>query len=137
MAIGQKKLCVSKGCGGLRACCEHAQSRHNQQVEVLDLWAHPDNNHGGDGKGCTWFLTRQELGGDMGDGAPMPKFANKSAGKRRFIGKVGGRPLIRPDGSPLIIEGNSDKPLPEPPDLMVGRHIRNGRNINNDENGDK
>jgi len=111
--------CISKRCG-LSLACEHAQERHTTE-NIVDLWS----TSAKPGGGCIHYEVRKELNSTADKTGAMPKNLGQSSTLNHSLG--GGKKK-RPK-SKLILPPH----LQNPPDLMVKRHIQNGRNINNDE----
>jgi len=111
---GLPTFCVDGRRCGLGMLCEFAQERGGQSKKVESLWTSHKN---GD---CENYRPRKELGsaGDVPKSRPGYSRHNKHAFQKK-------------PGKHIGTLTTSD--LPEPPDLMVKRHIRNGHNIKGDD----
>jgi hypothetical protein len=100
---GTRKHCTDGKRCGMGMSCEHAQVR-DESVELISLWV-PD---GADNAACANWEPRRELcsEGDL--------FRNRKRHKHNQLRRSN---IVRPKA----------------PDLMVSRHIRDGRNIKGDD----
>jgi hypothetical protein len=102
---GIRKFCTDRKRCGLGIACEHGTER-NESCELVSLW-------GGSPAECPNFLPRKELNSE--NDVFRPK------GRKRHNQLNRSNPLIDP------------KSLPAPPDLMVSRHIKDGKNIKGED----
>lgn len=111
---GLRKLCTDAKRCGLGNLCEHALPR-DQSVELISAWT---SRKEGD---CENYFPRTELG-SLGD---VPKNRNR-AGQSKHNRHAPPRDKARQG---LILPPH----LQTPPDLMVKRHIKDGKNIKGDD----
>lgn len=117
---GLPKFCTDGKRCGMGMACEYSQTR-SESVEMMSLW-------GGSKGSCDNFMPRKELASegdvlrDRSGRSKHNRHAFKPTTSQANI--VGSKPsgLVDIHGRPLMT-----------PDLQVKRHIKNGRNINEDK----
>lgn len=114
---GIRKLCTDAKRCGMGPICEHAQTR-DQSCDLISAWT--THKYGE----CGNYLPRTELGstGDVPRSAPGRGSRHNRHAPDRATERAR---ILGADGKPIK--------LPDPPDLMVKRHIRNGQNIKGDD----
>jgi hypothetical protein len=102
---GIRKQCTDLKRCGLGNICEHAQTR-NESAELVSLW-------GGSTNECPSYTPRKELCSE-GDLFRSKKKRHNQLSRSNIVKRQPGE-------------------LPTAPDLMVKRHIKDGRNIKGDD----